>query len=120
MSAERKDPWFGHTASEWIALTPGDLTIDAVGLWEIVPFGREGFGLQGADLVDFVRRSLYALVEAGAKPVIGGGGTDYYWIVQPQYGTGNAEIVENVIAEWLASGGGDPDPGGLWFALPEL
>jgi hypothetical protein len=120
MSKEPRHKRYGHTMSEQIALFPGELPIDAVGLWQITPSGREDFGLEGAELVDFVRRSLYALIEAGAKPVIGGGGTDYYWIVQPQYGNSNSEIVENVIAEWLASGGGDPDPGGLWFALPEL
>lgn len=119
MNEERRDRYFGQTISEHIASIPEELPYDAVGLWQIIPFGRKGFGFEGPELTDFVRRCLYALVEAGAKPVIGGGSTDYYWIYQPQYGTENAEIVENVIAEWLASGGGDPDPGDLWFALPE-
>ncbi|MBI4275949.1 MAG: hypothetical protein HY659_14740 [Rhizobiales bacterium] len=120
MNQEARHRVYGTPMSEWIARVPNEMPRDAVGLWQIVPAGRRGFGLDGADLVDFVRRCLHALVEHGAKPVIGGGGTNYEWIYQPQYGQSNSEIVENVIAEWLASGGGDTDPGGLWFALPEM
>src|SRR4051812_2005334 len=99
MTQELRHTAYGRTMSEWIALTPGELTRDAVGLWQIVPEGRGGFGLQGADLVEFVRRSLHALLERGAKPVVGGRGTGYNWIVQPQYGSSNDEIAEAVIAE---------------------
>ena len=106
MTAESRDRYYGQTVSEHVALVPGELPHDAVGLWQIIPFGRDAFGFEGAQLIDYVRRCLYALVERGAKPVIGGGGTDYFWIYQPQYGTTNTEIVENVIAEWLACGGG--------------
>ncbi|WP_342362486.1 hypothetical protein [Terrarubrum flagellatum] len=70
------------------------------------------------ELLDFVQRCLTALMDHGAKPVIGGGGTRYDWIEQPQYGSTTKEIVDNIIAEWQAKG--DPDHGGLWLAKPEL
>jgi len=61
---------------------------------------------------------VFALLISGAKPAVGGGGTEYDWILQPQYGETSEEIVNAVVKEWLASGAGDCDPGGLWFTLP--
>lgn len=108
---------FGQTVMEYIETVPGELPIDAVGLWQIVPAGRQGFGLSGDDLTDFVRRCIHALLACGAKPVIGGKGTKYDWLFQPQYGESSEDIVNAIINEWLAAGSGDCDPGGLWFAL---
>ncbi|GAB2879576.1 hypothetical protein GCM10027093_13450 [Paraburkholderia jirisanensis] len=112
------DRFFGQTVMEYIQTVPGELPNDAVGLWQIVPTGRQGFGLNGDDLGEFVRRCVLALLTHGAKPVVGGGGTQYDWILQPHYGETNEEIADTVMNEWLASGAGDCDPGGLWFALP--
>ena len=109
---------YGHTLAEHIETVADELPIDAVGLWQIVPAGRSGFGLDGPDLVEFVSRCILALLKHGAKPVQGGGGTKYHWIYQPQYGETDAEILDAVMKEWLASGSSDCDPGGLWFALP--
>lgn len=109
---------YGHTLAEHIQTVADELPVDAVGLWQIVPAGRQGFGLSGADLEEFVRRCVSALLERGATPVIGGGGTKFDWLHQPQYGETNAEIANSVVSEWLAAGAGDCDPGGLWFALP--
>ena len=117
---EPRDRYFGNTVSERVAMYPEELPVDAVGLWQIIPFGRDSFGFEGDELTDFARRCITALLERGARPVRGGGNTAYDWILQPQYGSTTEEIVEAVIAEWLASGGGDPDPGDLWFALPEF
>lgn len=119
MRAEPIHRIYGTPMSQWIAETPGELPIDSVGFRQVVTSGRYDFALEGAELVDFVRRCLWALVERGAVPVIGGGGTDYFWIHQPQYGSAKEGIVEAVIAEWLKAGGGDPEHGSLWFALPE-
>jgi len=119
MSEQRRDKWFGNTIDEVIAMFPNELPVDAVGLWQIVPFGREGFDLHSDELTDFVRRSVSALVERGAKPVVGATDGIHYWELQKQYGSTNKEIVNAVVNEWLVSGGGDPDPSGLWFALPE-
>jgi hypothetical protein len=48
---------------EWIAAVPNELPIDAVGLWQIVPAGRDGFELSGLELIEFVRLNLLALLE---------------------------------------------------------
>lgn len=109
--------FFGQTMAEYINTIAGELPIDAVGMWQIIPAGRQGFGLSGDDLTEFVRRCVLALLDSGAKPVVGGGGTEYDWLLQPQYGKSNEEIVKAVINEWLISGATDCDPGGLWFAL---
>ncbi|WP_296709860.1 hypothetical protein [Rhodoblastus sp.] len=108
---------YGHTLAEHIQTISDELPVDAVGLWQIVPAGRYGFGLEGAELSDFIRLCVLALLAHGAKPVLGGGGTKYAWIYQPQYGETNEEIADAVAKEWLAAGSPDCYPGGLWFAL---
>lgn len=118
LNLQARDRVFGQTVTEYIQTVPGELPIDAVGLWQIVPAGRQRFGLSGDDLTEFVSRCVFALMTHGAKPVVGGGGTKYDWIIQQQYGETNEEIVDAVVKEWLASGAVDSDPSGLWFALP--
>jgi len=109
---------YGHTIAEHIKTLPDELSVDAVGLWQIVPAGRYGFELSDGDLTEFVRRCVLALLDHGAIPVVGGGGTEYDWILQSQYGETSELIANTIVAEWLATGAGDLDPGGLWFALP--
>lgn len=120
MTNEIRHKDHGDTVSEWIALIPGDLHNDAVGLWTIVPHGRDGFGLRGSALSDFVRRGILALLDAGAVPVRHKRGSGYDWSPQKQYGTGREEIADAVIAEWLAM---PDDPlilcgNSVWFARP--
>ena len=69
-------------------------------MWEIVDHGRTGFSLEGEALTDFVRRSIHALIDAGAKPVVGAGKPDQ-WKLQVQYGSNKHEVAEAVIDEWL-------------------
>jgi hypothetical protein len=106
--------------SEWMERVANELSDDAVGLWQIVPDGRIGFGLEGEALTEYVRRQIAVLLARGAVPVVGGFNEGRYWVVQRQYGSRPEEIVENVVREWLANGVGNEAPGGLWFALPEL
>lgn len=63
MSTILRDKFFGNTVEEWIDKVPGELSVDAVGLWQIVSVGCEGFGLSGSLLVDFVRQSILTLFE---------------------------------------------------------
>ena len=67
---------YGHTIAEHIKTLPDELSVDAVGLWQIVPAGRYGFELSDGDLTEFVRRCVLALLDHGAIPVVGGGGTE--------------------------------------------
>jgi len=119
MTEEPRHLRYGRPMSEWIKLVANELPIDAVGLWQIVPGGRRGFGLEGDALTDYVRRCIAELLSRGAVPVVGGGETGYYWIAQTQYGSQPDEIIESVVREWLANGATNEDPGGLWFARRE-
>ena len=78
---------------------PEELQRDAVGFWQFDPVGRIEFNLVGDDLVDFVRRVIHALLDAGAVPVRFGGGTGFDWVVQKQYGTDKTGVTEAIIAE---------------------
>lgn len=120
MSSEKRDKWYGKTVSETIASFPAELPIDAVGLWQIIPYGREGFGFTEGELIDFVRRSIRCLLDHEAKPVRGAREGKHYWIVQTQYGENADEIVEAIVSEWAGWGCGDPNLGGLWFATPKI
>jgi hypothetical protein len=111
---------YGETMSERIACWPRSLNDLPVGLWQIVGHARQGFDLEGDALIEFIRRSIYALLDAGALPVRGAGivGVEK-WILQPQYGRTKQEIAEAVIAEWLRDGAPTPETWtGLWFGLP--
>lgn len=110
---------YGMRMSEWIALVPGELPQDAVGLWQIVPAGLLRFNLKGSDLVNYVRRNIYALVDAGAIPVVGGRGTGFDWVYQSQYGSTKEEIASKVIEEWQRIGNDIGElANSVWFARP--
>lgn len=111
--------FFGYTIDESIERVPNELEIDAVGLWQIIPSGKYNFGLSGDVLEDFTRRHIIELIRRGAFPVRGSAEEGRYWEPQLQYGETPQEIAENVLKEWEASGGEDPDVSGLWFCLPE-
>ena len=63
--------FFGYTIDESVELVSNELEHDVVGLWQIIPKGREDFGLTGDALVDFARRHIIALIKKGAVPVRG-------------------------------------------------
>ena len=118
MTEERRDNVYGRTISEWIALVPGELPRDAVGLWQILAAGQHSFELVGAELIDYVRRNVAVLLDAGAIPVAGGRGTNYDWVAKTNYGSRRDEIIDAVIKEWQATTGDEMYPWSLWFALP--
>ena len=120
MRNEPKHKSGGETISEWIPLMANQLNDIGIGLRSIIYDGRKEFGLEGSALVDFVRRSLYVLVERGAKPRHWGKPGDPDRNIPLHYGADSSrEIVEGVIADWLAGGGGDLEYGDFWFALPK-
>lgn len=120
MNAEPINKYNGVTLSDWIKACPNELDIDAVGLWQIIPTMRRGFGLSGGDLDQAVRDALRALLARGALPVVGSTSDGIgYWTHTPRYGEEASATVEAVIAEWHAMGRA-PDVGDVWFALPHL
>jgi hypothetical protein len=118
MSGELRDKFYGSTIEERLSQVPNELAIDAIGLWQIVSFGRQGFDLSGEPLTDYVRRHILALLGKGAKPVIGARDGVHLWMVV-DYGQEPEEIANAIIREWQMIGR-DPDPGGVWFALPHI
>jgi hypothetical protein len=119
MTDEPRDKFYGLPLSEWIESFPYELESDAVALSSVVTAGREGFGLEGEPLLNFVRQALTGVLRSGGRPVHGGGQGPHEWILQPRYGSQPAEILEAVMAEWIAAGLPDGDLDGLWFALPQ-
>jgi hypothetical protein len=118
MTQEPRHKVHGTPMSEWIRLVPGELPQDAVGLWQILAAAEHGFGLGGAEQVDYVRRNIYALIDYGAVPVKGGKGTEFDWIAKQNYGASRDQIAEAIIAEWQASKHDEFYPFEIWFALP--
>ncbi|MDR3672192.1 MAG: hypothetical protein P4L36_15190 [Holophaga sp.] len=116
MTIEPVDKYSGTPMSEWIARVPNELEVDAVGLWQIIPTGRDSFNLSGAALEDFIRRSIIALIERGAVPVRPAESEHEFWKKQDRYGILATEIADRVIKEWEESGR-DPDQDGLWFSM---
>ena len=116
MTSEPIDKYFGVPLSEWVSRIPNELEVDAVGLWQIVPVGRDNFELSGECLREFVTRGVVALLSAGAVPVRPSPEKNVFWVRQSCYGVGVEEIAKNVVEEWEKSGT-DPDQDGLWFAL---
>lgn len=113
-----RDRLFGQTLDEWIEKVPRELPVDAVGLWQIVGFACDGFGLSGKELVQCVRRCLFGLFAKGARPVTGALDNVFIWKLVP-YGETPEEMADNIIGEWL-NAGRDPDLGDIWFALPHI
>ena len=118
MKAEPRSKLDGTPMSEVIAGIPSSLEDLPVQMGYIVDYGRNCFDLEGEALTDFVRRCVYALIDAGAKPVVCGDKPNQ-WELQVQYGSNRWEIAQAVIAEWLRQGAPTPKSWtGLWFGLP--
>ena len=115
-----KSKFFGETVAEWLETFPNELDNDAIGLWTIIPMGRRGFGLTGADLIEFTHRALLALPHRGARPVYGSWDAPSGWVIAEGYGETPEQIAQAVMDRWLLWGGGDPDVSAPWFATPDL
>ena len=119
MRHENRHNVTGTAISDWISALPNDIDDIGIGLTLVVMTGRHNFGLKGSELIEFVRRCIYALLERGGRPRHWGSISHPNRNVELHYGNDtHEEIVEGVIADWLASGGGDLEWGDFWFALP--
>jgi hypothetical protein len=113
----RHQQW-GIPLGEWIQHRVDELADDEVGFWQVVPEGRL-FGLTGASLDEFVRRTLMSLFAHGAVPVRHVPESGHVWTRQKSYGTTAEEMAEAIVREWIGEGRPDPDLGGLWFGLKD-
>lgn len=109
---------FGTLATDWVAAIPNELPIDAVGLWQVFAALKRGFGLEEPELTVWVRRSVEALLSAGALPVVGSA-VDKNWHRAKGFGRERDTDVEAVLA-YLRDLGREPHVGDLWFALPQF
>jgi hypothetical protein len=107
---------FGTSLEEWIQGFPAELPRDAVGLWQISNTLRRGFELSEAAFQVSMRKSVKALLDAGAVPVFGSS-EDRQWHLATEFG-GTADVVVEAVMTYLQSLGREPDFGDLWFALP--
>ncbi|MBR0555011.1 hypothetical protein J5J10_04890 [Ciceribacter sp. L1K23] len=114
MSFEPRHRFFDTLLSEWIERVPNELDVDAVGLWQIVGSGRDGFSLQGKELADFVNGCVLALLRNGAVPVRPSAQPNEFWRRDIRYEGCDEEIALSIVNEWTMSGS-DPDHDGLWF-----
>lgn len=109
----------GDTVADYLEFLPYEIDGDGEGLWGIVPAGRS-FGFSGDDLSEFVQRAVVRLLEAGGVPVRHANEGTRLWVEQKQYGTENEAVADAIVAEWLASGGGDPPWEWLWFVTRDV
>ncbi|WVT77635.1 hypothetical protein QM996_24720 (plasmid) [Sinorhizobium chiapasense] len=115
MTSEPVNKYFGTPLSEWIERVPNELDMDAVGLWQVVETGRDGFELSGVDLRDFVLKCVQALLKSGAVPVFASTSSEKFWEKQLGYSDDADCAAREIVDEWTESGT-DPDQDGLWFA----
>jgi len=104
--------------SDCVAAFPNELPVDAVGLWQVVNTFRRTFGLEEPDLGIYVRKSIHALLAAGAVPVVGSA-RDKAWHIARGFDQQGEEKTEAVV-QYLRGLGKDPDVGDLWLALPKF
>jgi hypothetical protein len=103
-----------------ITAPDGETIEEAMGAWvyrardefetldAIVESGMRYWRFEGDDLVEYVRRSIYALVDAGAQPFagqIGAPAPEFY--PTERWGRTREAIADALIAEWQRQGGGE-------------
>lgn len=88
-----------------------DDAVSAFGIWSM---GRYGFGLSGADLEEYIRRAIAALLDAGAVPVFCSEVSPDYFSPAEAFKGDEEEVIEKIVSAWKLQGS-DPDHGWLWF-----
>ncbi|WP_156381404.1 hypothetical protein [Aurantimonas sp. Leaf443] len=91
---------------------------DHVSLWGLI-IDAHAFGLEGEWKIEFIRRCMRSLLNAGAVAVDLTGETYPLFKATTRWGTEREEIIEAIIADWQARGGGDLDWGDYPFTWPE-
>lgn len=126
MKKELLHKFYGTPIYEWISKVPNELPQDAVGMWQLVTSGEEGFGLEEEDLDEYISLCIAGILNAGAKPVYGQKKETYsIWVLNKKYIGSNDEIVKLILQD-LKNAKIESEElyknfiFGLWFALPEF
>jgi hypothetical protein len=106
----------GIDASTWMQGALEEARFDPYGMWQMVKVGRDGFGLQGAELEVFIRNFIIKLMTGGAEPVVGDKSAVSGWTLMIPEPLEPSEIANLLIGAWK-SAGKDPDVDGTWFAF---
>ncbi len=107
----------GASVSEWVSGHTERLRDNGSGFWDIVSC-LHNFDLDGPARIDFVRRTILALIAKGGRPVVASE-KELTWEETFKYGSKPEEIADAVIAEWMAEGGSEyVEWGRWWFAYP--
>lgn len=131
----------GEREDEYLALIREEVWDDRVGwsLGDVVANGRRHFDYEDSALVGFVRRAVAAMVDEGARPrhvelfpsgvsvlLTGDAPIPISSLISPHedgpvhYGADTPdEIVEGVVATWVAEGMKDLAWGDFRFSMPE-
>ena len=108
------------TIERYLEKAHEELDFDLVGLWNLIPEGRETYGLKDAELREFLVYAIIQLLEYGGKVIEQQGSTNVYWEETTRFGTAPEKIALNIVKEWNAQGEPDPE---VWesvaFAKPE-
>lgn len=93
-----------------------ELSVDAVGTWQIVRRARAAFPTSEPLQFEVLSLAIQRLLAAGAQPVFGSRATrDWHVATEFQGSNGQQEILA-----YMRRLNRDPDFGDLWFALPEF
>ena len=111
---DQKIGWMGVSVAEGILGSVGRARDEFETLDAIIVRGIDLFYLEGNDLVEFVRRCIYALLDAGARPFTGPIDSPPSFHPTDEWGTTREEIADSLIREWQRKGGGELE----WWSYP--
>jgi hypothetical protein len=98
-----------------------ELAIDAVGMWQVVPYAQKDFGSDEKLVEQAIRYCLVHMFGVGALPVVAAHDGLHRWAVKTGYGETHEQMADAIVSEWKASGAILPRPyDSLWFALPAI
>jgi hypothetical protein len=110
----------GDTVAQYVSYLHVDLEDIGIGLGMIVDTGRINYGLEGPQLIAFVRLALKELVRLGGRPRhIAPPSQPKRPEVPLYYGENESAIVEGVINDWVKMGMPDLTWGDFWFISPK-
>ncbi len=110
---------FGVSDVEWFNRSVEEAHRDPVGMWQMIKAGRDGFGLSGVLLEEFVKDFIVEMIKGGAVPVIGDKTSRFGWSPILKYGDDPEAIADALIKDWNSLKV-DPDVDGVWFAAQSV
>jgi hypothetical protein len=111
---ESKVDFFGRSQAEWLAVADNEARRDAIALAEIIQQAKHGFGLEGEQLQDYLRRVVLYLLESGAHPVVSSDRKNVSWEIASEFCGEVSLVISKIIEHWEQSG--SDDAYFVWFS----